>query len=56
MFIEGAIIFIEGAIIFIEGTVIFIGKGNSAVGELFKTAKAEVVDNIKGVNRYDLRQ
>ena len=36
--------------------VTFIGKGSSAVGRLFKTAKARAVDNIKGVNKRDLRQ
>ena len=35
----------------------FIGKGGLAVeGRLFKTAKAKVVNDIKGVNKHDLRQ
>ena len=55
-FIGGAVIFIKGAVIFIRGAVIFIGEGGSAIGRLFKTAKAKVVDNIKGVNKRDLRQ
>ena len=47
--------FTEGAVIFIEGAIIFIGKGSLAVGgRLFKIA--EVVNNIKGVNGYNLRQ
>ena len=33
----------------------FIGEGGLAVKRLFKVAKARVVDNIKGVNRRDLR-
>jgi hypothetical protein len=47
--------FIKGTITFI-GAVIFISNGSSAVGErLFKTAKARVINNIKGVNRRNLR-
>jgi len=42
---------------FVGGAVTFVGKGSLAVGERsFKTAKAGVVDDIKGVNRRDLRQ
>ena len=33
----------------------FIGEGGLAVKKLFKTAKAKVVDNIKGVNKYNLK-
>ena len=33
----------------------FIDEGGLAIVKLFKVAKAKVVDNIKGVNRYDLR-
>ena len=33
----------------------FIDEGGLAVIKLFKVAKARVVDNIKGVNRCDLR-
>ena len=34
----------------------FIGKESSVIkGKLFKTAKARVVDNIKGVNRYNFK-
>ena len=33
----------------------FIGKGGLAIVKLFKAAKARIADNIKGVNRYDLR-
>ena len=43
--------------VFIEGAVAFIGKGGLAiVGRLFKTARAGVVNNIKGVGGCDLRQ
>ena len=43
--------------VFIEGAVAFIGKGGLAVkGRLFKIAKAEVINNIKGVSRYNSRQ
>ena len=55
IFIKGTIIFIKEAVIFIGGAVIFIGKGSLAIGGLFKTAKAGVVNNIKGVNRRDLK-
>ena len=34
---------------------VFIGKGGLAIVRLFKAAKAKVADNIKGVNRYNLR-
>ena len=43
--------------VFIKGAIAFIGKGGSAIGgRLFKTAKAGVVNNIKGISRRDLRQ
>jgi len=43
--------------VFIEGAVTFIGKGSLAIGRrLFKTAKAGVVNDIKGVNRRNLRR
>jgi hypothetical protein len=43
--------------VFIEGAVTFIDKGSSAVGgRSFKIAKAGVVDDIKGVDRRNLRQ
>jgi len=49
--------FIGGAVTFVGEAVTFIGKGSLAVGErLFKTAKAGVVDDIKGVNRRNLRR
>ena len=57
-FIGGAVTFI-GAITFIGGAVAFIGKGSLAIGgRSFKTARARarVVDNVKGVNKRDLRQ
>jgi hypothetical protein len=47
--------FVGGAITFIDGAVTFIGKGSSAVGKLFKTAKARVVDDTR-VNRCNLRR
>ena len=34
---------------------VFINKGGLAIVKLFKVAKARVVDNIKGVNRYNLK-
>ena len=33
----------------------FIGKGGLAIVKLFKAAKAGVVNNIKRVNRYNLK-
>ena len=48
--------FIEGAVIFIGGAAMFIGEGGSAVGRSFETAGVRVVDNIKGVDKRDLRQ
>jgi hypothetical protein len=49
--------FIEGAVTFVGGVVMFVGKGSSAVGGgLFKTAGVRVVDNVKGVNKRDLRR
>ena len=42
--------------VFIEGAVAFIGEGGSAIrGRLFKTVKAGVVNNMKGVRRRDSR-
>jgi hypothetical protein len=35
---------------------VFISKGGSAIERLFRVAKAKVVNNIKGVNRHNLRQ
>ena len=63
MFIKGAmtsigeaITSVKGAVTSIGGAVIFIGKGSSSVGRgLFKTAGVRVVDNIKEVNKCDLR-
>ena len=40
---------------FIDKAVIFIGKKSLAIKGLFKTAKAEVVDNIKGVDGHNLK-
>ena len=34
----------------------FIDKGGLAIVKSFKAAEAGVIDNIKGVNRYNLRQ
>jgi len=57
MSIGGAITSIEGAVTSIGGAVTFIGKGSSAIGGgLFKTAGVRVVDNVKGVNKRDLRR
>ena len=33
----------------------FMGKGGLTIIKLFKIAKVKVVDNIKGVNKCDLR-
>jgi len=56
-FIEGAITFIGGAVTFIEGAVTFIGKRSLAVGGgLFKTAGVRVVDDVKRVNKRNLRR
>jgi len=43
---------------FIGGAVTFIGEGGLAVGRLFKVAGigTRVVDNIKGVNKRNLRR
>ena len=49
-------VFIKRAITFIKGAVIFISKGGLAIGRLFKATKARVIDNIKGVNGYNLKQ
>ena len=35
---------------------VFIGKGGLTIVKLFKVAEARVVDNIKGVNGYNLKQ
>ena len=43
------------AVTFVKGAVIFIDKGGLAIIRLFKAAEARVVDNIKGVNKYNLR-
>jgi hypothetical protein len=57
-FIGGAVTFVEGAVTFVEGAVTFVGEGSSAVVRSFKTAGigTGVVDNIKGVNKRDLRR
>jgi hypothetical protein len=56
-FIGGAVTFIGRAVMFVEGAIIFIGEGSSAVGGgLFKAARVRVVDNIKGVNKRNLRR
>jgi hypothetical protein len=41
---------------FIKGAIAFIGKGSLFIGGLSKAARAGVVNNIKGVNRRDLRR
>ena len=42
---------------FVEGAVTFVGEGSSAVGGgLFKTARVRVVDDVKGVNKRNLRR
>jgi len=47
--------FVGGAVTFVEGAVTFVGKGGSAVGRSFKTARVKV-GNVKGVNKRDLKQ
>ena len=47
--------FIGGAVTFIEGAMTFVDEGGSAVGRLFKIAGIRV-DNVKGVNKRNLRQ
>jgi hypothetical protein len=53
-FIGEAVTLVGGAITLVDGAITFIGKGSSAIGRLFKTAKARVVDNTR-VNRRNLR-
>ena len=57
-FVGGAVAFVGGATTFVGGAVTFVGRGSSAVGgRLFKTARAKVANNIKGVNKHsDLNQ
>jgi len=40
---------------FVKGAVTFIGKGGSAIGRSFKTARVRVGD-VKGVNERNLRR
>ena len=55
--VGGAIISIKGAVISIEGAVTSISKGSLSIGGgLFEITKIRVMDNIKGVNKYNLRQ
>ena len=42
--------------VFIKGFIMFIGEGSSSIERLFKIAEAKVVDDVKGVNRRNLRQ
>jgi hypothetical protein len=35
---------------------VFIGEGGLAIKRLFKIAKAEITDNIKGVNGHNLKR
>ena len=49
-------VFIKRAIIFIKKAITFINKRGLAIGRSFKVAKVEVIDNIKGVNRYNLKR
>jgi len=42
---------------FIEGAMTFVGEGGSAVGGgSFEAARVRVVDDVKGVNKRDLRR
>ena len=54
-FIGGAVTFVEGVVTFVKGAITFVGEGGSAVGRSFKTARVRV-DDVKGVNKRDLRQ
>jgi hypothetical protein len=54
-FIGGAVTFIGGAVTLVDGAVTFVGKGSSAVGRLFETAKAGVADDTR-VNGRNLRR
>ena len=51
-----AVTFIKGTVTFIEGAATFVGEGGLVIERLFKVAKARVADDIKGVNRRDLRR
>jgi len=54
-FVERAVAFIGGAMTFVRGAVTFVGKGGSAIGRSFKTARVGVGD-VKGVNKRDLKR
>jgi hypothetical protein len=54
MFVGEAVTLVGGAVTLVDGAVTFVGKGSSAVGRLFKTAEARVVDDTR-VNRRNLR-
>jgi hypothetical protein len=41
--------------VFIKGAIAFINKGSLFIRGLSKAAEARVVDNIKGVNKHNLR-
>ena len=48
--------FIGGAVTFVEGAITFVGEGGSAIGGgSFKAARVRVVDNVRGVNKRNLR-
>ena len=53
--IKRAVSFIGGAMTSVEETVTFVGERGLAIGRSFKTAKVGV-DNVKGVNKYNLRR
>ena len=56
-FVEGAITFVGGAVTSVGEAVTSVGKGSLAVGGgLFETAGVGVVDNVKGVNKRNLRR
>jgi hypothetical protein len=54
-FVGGAVMFIGEAVTLVDGAVTFVGKGSSAVGRLFETAEARVVDDTR-VNGRNLRR
>ena len=56
-FVGGAVTFVEGAVTSVERAVTFVGEGSSAVGGgSFETAGVGVVDDVKGVDKRDLRR
>ena len=56
-FVGGAVTSVGGAMTSVGGAVTSVGKGSSAVGGgSFETAGVGVVDDVKGVDKRDLRR